>query len=504
MNQINYNPDVLTCLANLSNDEVFTPPNLANEMLDLLPQELFSDPKTIFLDPVCKSGVFLREIAKRLLKGLEQAIPNEQERRDHIFKNQLYGIGITELTALLSRRSVYCSKAANGKYSVCESFDNEQGNIRYERMPHTWENGKCIYCGASQEVYDREDADETYAYNFIHTEKQEELFDMKFDVIIGNPPYQMNDGGAQKSASPIYHNFIEQAKKIKPRFLSMIIPARWYNGGKGLDDFRDSMLNDKRIKELHDFPDTTDCFPGVNIRGGVCYFLWDREYNGDTLIVTHKNKEVLSSVKRPLLESGIDIFIRYNEAIEILNKIKTVGENSFSKFVSARKPFGFATNFTGFKKYRDTKNDILLYRFGETGYVSLDKIEKNQACVKDWKVFVPYASPGDDSYPHLILSKPIVAGSGACCTETYLLIGPFANEKRAKNVAYYMTTSFFRFLVLLAKSTQHITQKNYLFVPEQDFSERWTDEKLYDKYGISKVERDFIDSLIRPMDISYE
>lgn len=150
-----YNPDVLSCIANLSSDEVFTPPQLANQILDLLPEELWSDKKATFLDPGCKSGVFLREIAKRLDKGLERQIPDRQERLNHIFKNQLFGLAITELTALMSRRSLYCSKTANGKYSICEAFDAAEGNIQFGRVEHTWENGRCIYCGANRSAYDR-------------------------------------------------------------------------------------------------------------------------------------------------------------------------------------------------------------------------------------------------------------------------------------------------------------------------------------------------------------
>ncbi len=502
---LNYNPDVLTCLANLSNDEVFTPPALVNQMLDMLPADLWTNKNAKFLDPVTKSGVFLREIAKRLIAGLATEILDLQTRINHVMTQQLYGIGITELTSLLARRSLYCAKNASSPLSICTDFEkgNAQGNIRFERTQHSWANGKCFFCGASQSEYDRSDALETHAYQFIHTDKPENLFgaEMKFDVIIGNPPYQLGDGGNGASASPIYHKFIGQAKKLNPRYLSMIVPARWYAGGKGLDEFRNSMLNDKRLKEIHDFPETSDCFAGINIRGGVCYFLWDGAYTGNCNITNYKQGVKGLTVERPLLEKNANVFVRYNEAINILRKVQTKEENSFSEIVSSRKPFGLPTNFQEFSKNKTENRNVYLYRFGDNGYIGLSQVLKNQNLITKFKIFVPKASPGTDQYPHLILSKPIIGDKNSCCTETYVVVGPFDSEAVTINVQRYMCTMFFRFMVLLMKNTQDVTKKVYSFVPMQDFNEPWTDEKLYAKYGLTADEIAFIESMIRPMDL---
>ena len=500
MIQTNYNPDVLSCLANLSNDEVFTPPNLVNDILDLLPAELWSNPNAKFLDPVSKSGVFLREMAKRLMKGLETQIPDKQERINHIFSKQLYGIAITDLTALLSRRSVYCSKTANGKYSICESFDNEQGNILHKRMKHTWQNGKCTYCGASQEVYDREDALETYAYNFIHTDKPEKIYNMKFDVIVGNPPYQLNDGGGMgTSATPIYQIFIQQAKKLNPKYLSMIIPSRWFAGGKGLDGFRSEMLNDNRISKLIDYFDSNECFPGVDISGGVCYFLWEKDYNGDCEVISVQ-KQKRSILKRPLLEKNSDSFIRFNEAISIIRKIASKGEKLIIEQISSRKPFGIISSVK--PKESHFKDCVEIYSYPKNGYIDKKQIIQNENWIDEYKVYIAKAYGERGAFPYRVLGQPFLGEKNTCCSETYLLLGPYSSKKRAENVISYINTKFFRFLVLFKKNTQNAAKGVYQFVPLQNFDESWTDDKLYKKYGLTEDEIAFIDSMIRPMDLS--
>lgn len=499
---INYNPDVLSCLANLSNDEVFTPPEIANRMLDLLPREIWSDSKVKFLDPFCKSGVFLREITKRLLDGLSEEIPDMQVRLDHILHHQVYGMAITELTSLVSRRSLYCSKDASSEYSISR-FDEASGNIAFHEIPHTWNEstGKCIYCGASREVYERGEDKESHAYQFIHTDNPKELFNnMKFDVIIGNPPYQLNDGGGRDSAAiPLYDKFVQKAKQLAPHFLIMIIPARWYTGGRGLDDFRDNMISDTRLKVIHDYPETDDCFPGLNIRGGVCYFLWDSLYHGDCTIINHIKGKMIE-MKRPLKEANIPLLIRYNQSISIMKKVLKFKEVSLGKYVSTSKPFGMRSNFSDFTSIQTEMHSVKLYRFGENGYVAKKIIVKNEKLIDRYKVLVSKASPGGDEYPHSIVSQPIVSEPNSVCTETYLVIKDVDSRIEAENLVSYIKTRFFRFMMSLVKNTQNISKASYTFVPLQDFSHPWTDEMLYRKYNLSSDEIAFIESMIRPME----
>jgi site-specific DNA-methyltransferase (adenine-specific) len=434
------NPDVLTCIANLSNDEVFTPPELANRMLDTLAQswaadhagaDLWANPSVKFLDPFTKSGVFLREITNRLVKGLAEEIPDLQERVNHILTMQVFGIGITRLTSLLARRSLYCSKWANGPHSVGKGFADESGNIWFERTEHTWVNGKCSYCGASKEAMDRGADLETHAYAFIHTDniktRMTELFgdDMQFDVIVGNPPYQLNDGGYGTSAAPIYQLFVDQAKQLEPRYLSMIIPARWFAGGKGLDEFRESMLSDDRLRSIDDYLSASDVFPGVGLKGGVCYFLWNRDHRGECQVSTHFKDWPVSTATRPLLEDGAAVFIRFNEGLSILKKVIAQenkdsdsvvlpADKRFDALVSSRKPFALETTFKGRKSKKE--GDLLVYQNGGLGYVARESITAGLTYIDAWKIYIGRAAPGTgnrDTYPHRILSTPFIGEPGS-------------------------------------------------------------------------------------------
>jgi site-specific DNA-methyltransferase (adenine-specific) len=503
MQKDNYNPDVLTCLANLSSDEVFTPPQVANDILDLLPKELWSNPQATFLDPVCKTGVFLREIAKRLNAGLEKQIPDKQQRINHIFTNQLFGLAITELTALLSRRSVYCSKAANGKYSVCTGFDSANGNIVFERMEHTWENGHCMFCGASQENYERSEELESHAYSFIHTDKPEEIFKMKFDVIIGNPPYQLSDGGGTgSSATPLYNSFIMQAKRLNPRYLSMIIPSRWFSGGKGLDDFRKEMLSDNRIRQLVDYTDSRDCFPGVDIAGGICYFLWDRDNRGECTVSHHDHGKLERSMRRL---DQFDIFVRSNISISIINKVQVVHVGFYvTKIVSTRNPFGLDS------KIRPSgTGELILHWSGGKGPFKLSEVPSGHALINKWKVLLSKASFDHGGQPdkqgsRRIFSRVEVLGPHDVCTDSYLIVGAYITRQEAENLATFLRAKFCRYLVSTVLHTQNIARDCFQFVPLLSMQNQWTDIELFQKFGLSPLEIQHIESKIRPMETNGE
>jgi site-specific DNA-methyltransferase (adenine-specific) len=493
-----HNPDILTCLANLSADEVFTPPKLASAMLDLLPAELFRSPETTFLDPVCKSGVFLREIARRLNEGLADQMPDDQTRINHILMKQVFGLAITELTSLISRRSVYCSKKANGKYSIATAFDKPDGNIRLPKTSHTWnKDGRCAFCGASQGEYERDESLEEYAYPFIHGIDPRKVFNVKFDVIIGNPPYQLSDGGFGRSASPIYHEFVKHAKQLEPRFLTMVIPSRWFGGGKGLDEFRTSMLKDNRTRRIVDFENVNDVFPGIDLAGGVCYFLWDRD-NPGLCSVTNVNAGEETTSVRKLDEFAT--FIRHGAAVSIVRKVLAHDEPRMNKQVSGRKPFGLATT------ERPKKNGDLILRWqkGEGPYPR-NEIAVGSEMINRWKVITSYVghdhagNPGSDGRRR-VLSKIDVIPPGTICNETYLVIGHYASKREAENLIGFMKTRFFRFLVSQFMYSHHITKEAYALVPVLDMKRQWTDDDLSARYGLTKTETDFIASKIRSFD----
>ncbi len=518
------NPDVLTCIANLSNDEVFTPPGFANQMLDTLAEawaadhngaNLWADKTLKFLDPCTKSGVFLREITSRLTKGLADEMPNLDERVNHILTKQVFGIAITHLTSLLARRSVYCSKHAHGKHSIAKGFDSDDGNIWFKRIEHTWMDGKCKFCGANQRDYDRGEGLETHAYAFIHTDNVKvrlaELFggDMQFDVIIGNPPYQLGQSGGESIGSfamPIYQKFVEAAKGIEPRYLIMVTPSRWFAGGRGLDDFRQEMLADRRLRSLIDYPDSREVFGGVDIAGGISYFLWDLSWKGKCEVTT-----ISGGVGGPVLNRYLneyDILVRYNEAIPILERVVgSSGSDAFDSLasqVSPIQPFSIRTNFRGAPKSDGMSKPVLIYQNGGTGFIERDAIPRNTNWIGQWKVFLSgtaseHGGQTDKSGTRRVFSRILIAGPGTACTETYLVAGRFSTKSEAKNFTAYLRTKFVRFLVSLRTNTQHLYNERFAFVPNLPMDREWTDARLYKKYKLTEDQIAFIEKMIKPM-----
>lgn len=503
-----HNPDILTCLANLSADEVFTPPKLASAMLDILPPELFTNPNTTFLDPVCKSGVFPREIARRLNEGLKDQMPDDQARINHILTKQVFGLAITELTALISRRSVYCSKKADGKFSIATQFTTFEGNIRLPRTNHRWgDNGKCVDCGANQSDYDRGENREGYAFPFIHGIDPREQYNVKFDVIIGNPPYQLGSSGGEAIGSfamPIYQKFIESAIKLEPRYITMITPSRWFAGGRGLDEFRERMLADRRLSALVDYPDSREVFPGVDIAGGVSYFLWDKNWSGKCAVTTITGGVPGLKLSRYL--NDYDILVRLNEAVPILAKVTgSSGDGEFESLatqVAPIQPFSIRTNFRGAPSSEGMADPVVLYQNGGVGYIERSAIPRNVEWVDQWKVFLSGTSSEHGGQPdkngtRRVFSRIMNGGPGTACTETYLVAGRFATEAEATNFGNYLRTKFVRFLVALRTNTQHLYSERFAFVPKLPMDRAWTDEALYEKYGLAAPEVAFIESKIR-------
>jgi site-specific DNA-methyltransferase (adenine-specific) len=489
-------PDILDCLANLSNDEVFTSPALANKILDLLPPEVWTNKDLRFLDPACKSGVFLREAAKRLMEGLRDAIPDEAARREHIFKNMLFGMAITELTAHITRRSLYYSKDSSSDRAVVK-MATPDGNVFYENTEHSYKGGSCVHCGAPESANRAGTELENHAYRFIHGTCPHI---MKFDVIVGNPPYQLQAAGGDQFAVPLYHRFIDAAIQLNPRYLTMVVPSRWFAGGLGLNDFRARMLKDQRIRAIFDYPDASECFPGVEVKGGVNYFLWDRDHEGLCAFSTVRGGKVVSTMER-YLDSGDGVLVRSNESLSVLRKVQGKAEPTMDLAVPGQKPFGIPTNFADYANAQTPAKNIKLYRRGGTGWIAASEIKNssNTDAVERWKVFSPEAGDGSGKLPAQVTGRPFVGEPGSVCSNTYLLVGPFDTELEAVWVNSYLQTKFVRFLISLRKNTHHLYAGSFKFVPNIGTEQLWTDELLYRRYGLTPEEVALIESSVKEM-----
>ena len=455
------------------------------------------------LSPACKSGVFLREAAKRFIAGERDQFDSLEECLDWIFKNQLYGIAITELTSLLSRRSIYCSKYPNSPFSIVDfGEDDVQGNIMFHRIQHNWvgvdDDKKCSWCGASAKKYERPADLETHAYEIIHSNNPEEIFNMKFDVIIGNPPYQLSTGGSGRQAKPIYHLFIEQAKRLNPRYLTMIIPSRWFAGGFGLDDFRNTMLHDKSIRQIVDFPNSAEVFNGVDIAGGVCYFLWDRDSKGSCTI-TNITNGIPYSVQRELDE--FPTFIRSSQAVPIVRKIFEIEKprKTLEDTVSPQRPFGLPTN------YEPSSNGIPCYFKQKIGLKKANKtdVKDVNSLLNKFKLLVPKAPiAGQTDFTKPVGfyydGNTIIAKPGECCTESWIVAGAFDTLEEVLNFKSYLFTKIARFLLLQTVVSQDVLRNKFCFVPALDkYDQTYSDDILRHRWNITDEEWDYIDSRIR-------
>lgn len=488
-------PDILDCLAQLSNDEVPTPPGLAREMLDLLPEEVWRDPTLRWLDPGCKSGVFLREVVDRLLDGLAAWEPDFEKRREHIFRKMVFGAAITEITGYVSRRTLYYSRDASGDCSVVH-FDDEAGNLPFVFARHDFTKGSCRLCGAPEDL-ERGDARENYAYAFLHgAYPTKEMEEMKFDVILGNPPYQIDSDGNTRT-KPIYQLFVEKAIEMGPRYVLMITPSRWFAGGLGLEKYRARMLSDKRLAKVVDYPLSKDCFPGVKIRGGVSYFLWDREHSGGCTVQTVRGDSIGEPMTRDLCD--YDVFVRFNEGVGIVEKVRAEGDSTLDGRVSSLVPFGLRAKFRDYVE-PDSPGAIALHVMSRRiEWIDPESVTNNPQWVPKWKTLLHAAYGEDNEGPYSVIANPMVAGPASACTETYLVIGAFDTEEEAKNLAAFLRTRFARFLIWLRMNTQHIRKELFAFVPDLDWTSPWTDEDLYKRFGLTEAEIEVIEANIKEM-----
>ena len=505
-----YMPDILDVIAALSSDAIPTPPVLARALLDLLPEHVWANPDYRWLDPATKSGSILREAAKRLMRGLSDWEPDPQKRVDHIMRNMLHGCSFTRVHGEMTRRSVYISRDATSEHSIVR-FTDPQGNLPFVPAEHDYPTNKegraiksCTICGAPASL-ERGETRENYAHAFIHgTYPTEEMTDMKFDVIVSNPPYQigMQDSSGSRTANilPLYQYFVDKAIALDPKYLAMIVPSRWFTGGKGLDDFRDRMIADRRLAKIVDNPKLFDCFPGQEIKGGVNYFLWDREHDGDCEFSTRIDGAIISTSTRDLRQ-GDGVLLRDNRAATIVAKVQAQTERPLSEVVQPNDPFGqsIKTNFKGAKD-EPFAGSIPLVFGDHVGYVRPDQLERHHDWVDKWKVLIPMAGDGHGREVSYVLGEPIALAPGSACTQTYLVAGIFGSREETENYAHYLTSKFVRFLVLQRKATQHVRPDKFRFAPMLDMSQRWTDDALYERFGLTTDESAYIESSIHPRD----
>jgi site-specific DNA-methyltransferase (adenine-specific) len=508
-------PDVLETLAQLPNDEVYTHPKVVTAMLDSLPSDVWSKHDWKWLDPATKSGAFLREIYRRLMTGLYSWEPDAKTRREHILRNMIYGSSITEITGEVARRTLYQTRDATGQSVRDESlrdlivdFQSREGNVRFVSAEHKFggsgQNRRCTICRAPEALVRLQR--ENFAYAFIHgMYPPEEISEMKFDVIVGNPPYQIGTEGHGATASTIYNFFVERAIALDPRYVVMITPSRWFAGGKGLDEFRSRMIADRHLKTIVDNPKLFDVFPGVEIKGGVSWFVWDREHDGDCEFSTRIKGVVTSTAIRDL-RAGDGIVLRDNEAAKIVDKVRAVGLPSIESMVSVTKPFGLTmrSNYKGSVSEPFDGAVPLIYG-NKIGYSRLDQIQRNHEWINRWKVLLPRAGDGHGRDQSYVIGEPIALAPGSACTQTYFIAGMFETREETENYAKYLSSKFARFLILQRKITQDVTQERFRFVPLVDFNREWTDADLYERFGLSDdemyyventiLDRDWIDSL---------
>lgn len=484
--------------------EVYTAKREVVSILNLIPQEIWENNNSTFLEPSCGNGNFIEAIILKKIKNLN--INKNQQQLEFDILNavcHIYGIDIcfeniktckNRIFKLIKKYfyDIYNHLIPTEKFLTTLEYIIDLNYICNDTLKNSenicfikWKFSINLDC--KEKIFKLSE--------LLKSDKKQLNF--SFDVIVGNPPYQLKDGGYGASASPLYHLFVNQAKDLNPKYLSMIIPARWYAGGKNLDKFRNDMIQDKKISYLVDFTDSNDCFPGVEIKGGICYFLWDRNYHGDCTVINFNHKKEIK-LKRKLNE--YPVFVRFNSSISILKKIKNVNENNLSNKVLGRNVFDLSTNFTDFRQHK-TKNDILIYARNTKGYIEKSIVKKNIELIEKYKVIIPKAGEGTGKFPNRIIGKPILTDKNSCCTETYLVIGSFDSILKAKNLYTYLNTKFVRFLIGLIKSTQDTTKDKFLFVPDLTMDEKWTNKKLYIKYGLNKQEIDFIELMIKDHEV---